>query len=179
MGLDQYAFAVEANPENTTFSYSTDEPMQIAEWRKHPNLQGWMENLFNRRADAEGFVGKTEDGVPYISTATVAPSGSLNIDGPIAESMDEVQAAIDKMQQLSKAANFGKKRVFNCQSLRLSLADLDQLEMAVKLGELPSTQGFFFGEDSDEYYKANDLHFIEEARRAIAAGYEVYYYSWW
>ena len=35
MGLDQYASTVDAN--NTT--------TELATWRKHPNLQGWMEGL--------------------------------------------------------------------------------------------------------------------------------------
>ena len=36
MGLDQYAYRVKAN----------GEPFEIAYWRKHNRLQGWMENLW-------------------------------------------------------------------------------------------------------------------------------------
>lgn len=41
MGLDQYAFAREINPDEA-------EPVDIdvAYWRKHNRLQGWMENLY-------------------------------------------------------------------------------------------------------------------------------------
>ena len=35
MGLDQYAFAAKG-----------DESYEIAYWRKHANLQGWMEALY-------------------------------------------------------------------------------------------------------------------------------------
>jgi len=38
MGLDQYAFATKGS-----------EKIEIAYWRKHPNLQGWMEDLYNSK----------------------------------------------------------------------------------------------------------------------------------
>lgn len=64
MGLDQYAYI--AARENQRHDYlagvvpkkdtklgelhyentSVQEPIEIAYWRKHPNLQGWMEQLF-------------------------------------------------------------------------------------------------------------------------------------
>ena len=40
-------------------------------------------------------------------------------------------------------------------------------------------QGFFFGNDSDEYYKEQDLTFVEEALELIEAGYKIEYSSWW
>lgn len=40
MGLDQYAYV--ASKANEDWSNHQD----IAYWRKHPNLQGWMEKLF-------------------------------------------------------------------------------------------------------------------------------------
>ena len=36
MGLDQFAFAIDNNGEKEELAY----------WRKHPNLQGWMEDLW-------------------------------------------------------------------------------------------------------------------------------------
>ena len=38
MGLDQYAYRVVA--------HDTENREEIAYWRKHPNLQGWMEQLW-------------------------------------------------------------------------------------------------------------------------------------
>ena len=39
MGLDQYAHAIDNNGEKEELSY----------WRKHPNLQGFMENLWHEK----------------------------------------------------------------------------------------------------------------------------------
>ena len=39
MGLDQFAFAIDNNGEKE----------ELACWRKHPNLQGWMENLWESK----------------------------------------------------------------------------------------------------------------------------------
>jgi hypothetical protein len=47
MGLDQFAYAVD----------SEDNKIEISYWRKHPNLQGWMENLWT----SKGRPGLTED----------------------------------------------------------------------------------------------------------------------
>lgn len=57
MGLDQYAYvAVRAGQrdehyergyyQGDEFVSSVAEPEEIAYWRKHPNLQGWMERLW-------------------------------------------------------------------------------------------------------------------------------------
>ena len=39
MGLDQFAYAID----------NTGEKVELAYWRKHPNLQGWMENLWESK----------------------------------------------------------------------------------------------------------------------------------
>jgi hypothetical protein len=39
--------------------------------------------------------------------------------------------------------------------------------------------GFFFGDDSSDYYKEADLEFCENARKALADGQMVVYSSWW
>lgn len=50
MGLDQYAYAVMPHTQNTTFSFhggdENERYTRLAYWRKHPDLQGWMEQLF-------------------------------------------------------------------------------------------------------------------------------------
>ena len=63
MGLDQYATARKGEPHTIEEEYTYtdqdgteqkgvneylkwDDTIQLAEWRKHPNLQGWMENLW-------------------------------------------------------------------------------------------------------------------------------------
>jgi len=75
-------------------------------------------------------------------------------------------------------AKGGKAESFNCVPVVLTLDDLDALEDVILSGFLPPTSGFFFGE-SDGSEKDEDLTFIGNAREAIAAGYTVYYDSWW
>jgi hypothetical protein len=55
VGLDQYAYiASKANTE-----WDDDSRQDVAYWRKHPNLQGWMEKL----AERKGLQYKTFNGV--------------------------------------------------------------------------------------------------------------------
>lgn len=121
MGLDQYAYCIDNNGEKEELAY----------WRKHPNLQGFMENLWENK------------GRP----------GDRNEDNMLGD--------------------------FNCIPVELTHEDLDSLEKAVNSKHLPETGGFFFGSDSDDYYKEKDLEFIRKAREAIDAGLPVYYDSWW
>lgn len=123
MGLDQYAEARKGEPTTDEYGYvSYADSIELACWRKHPNLQGWMENLHYRK---------------------------------------------------------GGEGEFNCVDLVLTLQDLDELEEAIDEDCLPETQGFFFGGDSDDYYRKQDREFIEHARDAIKNGYTVVYSSWW
>jgi hypothetical protein len=103
-------------------SSSIPKPREIAYWRKHPNLHGWMHKLWEEKGH----------------------SGSFNGD-----------------------------------ELELTAEDLDRLEFVVEQGKLPGTQGFFFGNDADDYYKAQDLKFIQEARAELIAGGKVFYNSSW
>ena len=43
MGLDQYAYARPPRKRNS------DDDVQVAEWRKHNRLQGWMESLWQSK----------------------------------------------------------------------------------------------------------------------------------
>jgi hypothetical protein len=73
----------------------------------------------------------------------------------------------------------GGKDEFNCQEVELTLEDLDDLERTLDGEELPETAGFFFGENSDDYYAEQDREFILAARNNIRDGYKVVYTSWW
>ena len=116
MGLDMMAYAVDPTVKQ-------DKGVNIAEWRKHPNLHGWMEQLWRERTDSR------ED--------------------------------------------------FNCQEVELTLKDLKALEVAIMMGQLPETTGFFYGTSSDSYYKSTDLAFIDESRALLKKGKKVFYNSWW
>ena len=121
MGLDMYAY-VATGPNNDGTS------REIAYWRKHPNLHGWMENLWLSR----------------------------NTD---------IDPAADPM--------------FNGIELELTWEDLDQLEEDIKNGRLPSTSGFFFGDNSDDYYRLQDLEFVKNAKAEVFFGLKVFYNSSW
>jgi hypothetical protein len=133
MGLDQYATARKGEPQKDKdgMTYYEDS-MELAYWRKHPNLQGWMEDLWI----SKGSPGLTEEDSTFDSG-------------------------------------------FNCVDLELTLEDLDDLERSLDEAALPETSGFFFGEDSNEYYAEQDREFITEARDAISKGYTVVYSCWW
>tara|TARA_R110000765_G_scaffold386570_2_gene478635 strand:- start:1358 stop:1768 length:411 start_codon:yes stop_codon:yes gene_type:complete len=136
MGLDQYASARKGEPttleepytvtledgtteERIEYSKEWADSYDLADWRKHPNLQGFMEARWCGDGD------------------------------------------------------------FNCAELILTLEDIDELEAAVRGGDLPDTGGFFFGGDSSDHYKEQDLEFCEAARDALADGYTVIYSSWY
>ncbi|MCP5391920.1 MAG: phosphoglycerate kinase [Sphingomonadaceae bacterium] len=72
----------------------------------------------------------------------------------------------------------GGVELFNCVPVRLTLDDLSELEHVIRSGELPETNGFFFGA-SDGSEIEDDLAFIAKAREAIEAGNAVFYSSWW
>jgi hypothetical protein len=131
MGLDMYAYS--ATKEGANAEYwdkhgqpdCPPKPKEIAYWRKHPNLHGWMAELWlsrNAEGDAENFNGV---------------------------------------------------------ELELFEEDLNNLEEAVRNGELPGTSGFFFGNNADDYYKASDLEFIAHARADMFCGQRIFYNSSW
>lgn len=122
MGLDQYAYAVSGKFVDDNGNPDWSDKTEIGYWRKHPNLQGYMESLWRER---------------------------------------------------------GGEGDFNCAVVELNAEDLENLEVAVKGGAMPETQGFFFGGNSDEYYFDHDLEFIDCAKNQIHNGYEIIYTSWW
>ena len=118
MGLDMYAYtAAKAEAD-----YETSQ-REIAYWRKHPNLHGWMERL----------------------------AESKNV----------------------------QYNTFNGVELELTWEDLDELERAITHNQLPPTQGFFFGNESDDFYKEQDLEFVKKARAELFMGLKVFYNSSW
>lgn len=126
MGLDQNAYRIKKGIIKSSVPQPNDVPSddleEIAYWRKHPNLQGWMENLYKEKGGTDQF---------------------------------------------------------NCKFVQLTLEDLELLEHDIRKGDLPKTNGFFFGDDADKYYKDEDLKFVYEAMDSIEDGYDVLYDSWW
>ena len=73
----------------------------------------------------------------------------------------------------------GNEGDFNCVELEITWDMLERLEYDVIHGELPETRGFFFGDDSSEYYREQDLEFIKNARAELFMGLKVFYNSSW
>jgi len=139
MGLDMYAYSANkagAQSEywdngaiiDGEFKSTCTKPKEIMYWRKHPNLHGWLENLWERKG---------------------RPGAESDAD------------------------------TFNGIELELTWEDLMELEYDIAHKALPSTQGFFFGDDSDAYYKKQDQEFIKEAKADLLCGLKVYYNSSW
>ena len=138
MGLDQYAYAAAKAGQQDAYyddeNYDKDDadptkigpPRELAYWRKHPNLQGWMERLWHQKQS-------------------------------------------DAAEQTS----------FNGIELELTWEDLERLEQDVIASNLPSTSGFFFGNESDDYYRDTDLEFIRNAKAELFMGLKVFYNSSW
>ena len=52
MGLDQYGTARKGEPSTDEDGYTYyQDSMELAYWRKHPNLQGWMEELWRGKGN--------------------------------------------------------------------------------------------------------------------------------
>jgi len=141
MGLDMYAYmATQSGQWDKYWGGNPDDgptrPAEIAYWRKHPNLHGWMEQLWREKQY------KTQ---PTDASEPVDPDSD----------------------------------VFNCVELELTWDDIDQLEHDLTQKLLPSTTGFFFGNDSDEYYLEQDLKFVRDARANLFLGLRIFYNSSW
>ena len=101
---------------------SVTQPREIAYWRKHPNLHGWMHRLWESKGN----------------------SGDFNGD-----------------------------------ELELTWDDLEQLEQDIRNNNLPSTTGFFVGDQRDDDYREQDLQFVRDAKAEVFLGLKVFYNSSW
>lgn len=69
MGLDMYAYAgrsgqrdefyekAQWNEDTKEFDSPVSKPVELAYWRKHPSLHGWMEQLYRQRGGTDTFNG--------------------------------------------------------------------------------------------------------------------------
>jgi hypothetical protein len=54
MGLDMYAFSTNAKPKtDVDFETKNFKPEEVHYWRKHANLHGWMQNLYDVKGGQE------------------------------------------------------------------------------------------------------------------------------
>jgi hypothetical protein len=68
---------------------------------------------------------------------------------------------------------------FNCVQFRLKEDDIFALLRDISSNNLPKTEGFFFGDDSEGYYNKEDYEFCIMALDSIGKGDKIYYDSWW
>ena len=54
MGLDMYANVTTCEPDQP-FGFADETAERIHYWRKHPNLHGWMENLYFEKGGTKLF----------------------------------------------------------------------------------------------------------------------------
>ena len=73
----------------------------------------------------------------------------------------------------------GNEGSFNGDELEITWDMLERLEYDVINGELPQTEGFFFGNPADAEYRKDDLEFIKNARTELFMGLKVFYNSSW
>ena len=73
----------------------------------------------------------------------------------------------------------GGDDVLNEEELELTLEDIHKLKKDITEGNLPETTGYFFGSNSSNEYKEDDLKFCETAMKEIREGKSVFYWSWW
>ena len=56
MGLDQYGIARKGEPKTDEDGYTFyEDEIELAYWRKHPNLEGWMANLYYEKGGEDEF----------------------------------------------------------------------------------------------------------------------------
>ena len=59
MGLDMYAWGIDAKDEDRFLNHKQGEPEvhveELCYWRKHHDLHGWMESLYQSRGGTETF----------------------------------------------------------------------------------------------------------------------------
>jgi hypothetical protein len=52
MGLDMYAFTTSTSPDDPV-DFTADDPKELHYWRKHPNLHGWMHQLYRLKGGSD------------------------------------------------------------------------------------------------------------------------------
>ena len=109
MGLDQYAYVAaragqreeywdgaELDQFGKSVNTKVSEPRELAYWRKHPNLQGWMESLWKHKMhQANRDIEESEWGSSFNGV-------ELELD---AADIDALERAVKK-RQLPKTSGF-------------------------------------------------------------------------
>lgn len=52
MGLDMYAYTLDRTPQHPV-DFKGNDAQELHYWRKHPNLHGWMEELYRAKGGTD------------------------------------------------------------------------------------------------------------------------------
>lgn len=116
MGLDMYAFKTKYQPEaEVDFNVPEEaERSEIFYWRKHPNLHGWMESLYEKKGGQEEFncvnvqlTLSDLDALERDLNASRLPSTSGFFFGQSSGSLDEIQEDLTFVKEARDAINEG------------------------------------------------------------------------
>lgn len=116
MGLDMYAYKTKQKFENDVdFDVNTDEIEELAYWRKHPDLHGWMEKLYyNKGGQHESFncttVKLTEEDLNKLETdikEDILPETRGFFFGQSSKDEDEVNLDLQFVKDAKQALNEG------------------------------------------------------------------------
>lgn len=149
MGLDMYAYVASAPKAD----YKTHT--EVAYWRKHNRLHGWMEQLWRtKKEEAQRIKAEMDDGDKFIDALDKVEE---EYDGDF----NGVELELDE---------------FDLDSLEHDIENRLLPE---------TTGFFFGGDSYDEEYesecgyKSYDLEFIRNARESLKSGLRVFYNSSW
>ena len=131
MGLDQYAYALphDGSRQQVDFDLNGDDVELVFTWRKHANLQGWMDRLYEEKG------GQFKD---EMFGASINTTDSVELD------LDDIEALVAAMDE----------------------------------GELPHTDGFFFGKSTYQD-EVETREFCGLARKILNSVKRVVYSAWW
>ena len=170
MGLDMYAYTIDSNLIDD--EWETDCPVY----------------KFARRA--VGFLDLTDEEVDNLSEADRKAYWSKRFD---ADNQAKEKGIFDPnfyywrkfnalhgwMSDLYFAKG-GTDQDFNCNTVRLTLDDLENLMLTAEKGKLKPTEGFFFGAQVIEPEDLESLFdFAYKAKEQIRNGKAVFYDSWY
>ena len=143
MGLDQYAYARPPRKRNS------EDDVQIAEWRKHNRLQGWMQNLWENKG-CPNMPDLTEDELGFGSAFNC-------VELQLTE--EDINALEDDILTMTMPESNG----FFWGSDSFFWTDED---------------GNDYPENS-YYYLESDLQFVTDAKKMLDKKWRVYYSCWY
>jgi hypothetical protein len=121
MGLDMYAYKTKFKPSKEVdfqdeLQAVQDELDDLHYWRKHPNLHGWMESLYNEKGGQDEFncrpVQLTSEDIQRLATALLETKPDLPetagfFFGSSEGSEDEIQDDLEFVKKAKQAIDEG------------------------------------------------------------------------